>query len=313
MAYPGSAKKALTAQVSFKGGVDTLTLTGALTLDATSSNILKLDPGGASRDVTLPAEESNDGLFFWVKNAADAAEDIVLKNDAASTIVTLNMGEAALVACNGSSWLVIYESANGTSDFGSTGIAADVVAESTAAAGVTVDGLLIKDATIKPAAGGTAFIDLTSVATGEADVVLKDNLASAFEVREAANTYLQVVTTNDQEAVKLGKVLKFPAPTVVDMADAAHALVYGTAGAGETKLTSNIALVDPNSGQATEDLTLPAVATSVGMMLVIINTGGEGIVVKDVAAATIITLDTAQHGIVVCDGTNWFGFMGGIT
>ncbi len=163
-------------------------------------------------------------------------------------------------------------------------------------------------------AGGEAHvIDLLLSATGEALVKLADNLASAFEVKESTNSYLKFVTTNDAERVVVGKVLATPAPTVVAMADAALTLVYGTAIAGQVKVTSNTLLIDPDSGQASEILTLPPVATSVGVQLMLINTGGEGIVVKDVAAATIITLDTAQHGLVVCDGTNWFGFMGAIT
>ena len=163
-------------------------------------------------------------------------------------------------------------------------------------------------------AGGEAHvIDLLLSATGEALVKLADNLASAFEVKQSTNSYLKFVTTNDAERVTLGKVLAFPAPTVVAMADGAITLVYATAGAGEVKVTSNILFVDPDSTGASEILTLPPVATSVGVQLTIINTGGEGIVVKDVAAATIITLDTVQHGIVVCDGTNWRGFMGLLT
>jgi hypothetical protein len=194
-----------------------------------------------------------------------------------------------------------------------TSVVTDTISEKTSAAGVTIDGLLIKDATIAPNAGGSAFIDLTAVATGEADVLLKDNLAIALQLREAANVYATIVTTNDAERITLGKVIAYSAPTVVNMADAAGALVYGTAGAGEFKVTSNFIQVDPNSGQASEILTLPPVATSVGVMLVLINTGGEGVVVKDVATATIITLDTAQRGLVVCDGTTWAGFMGAIT
>lgn len=105
------------------------------------------------------------------------------------------------------------------------------------------------------------------------------------------------------------------AVVTIDMADAAHALVQAPipAASAQTQLTGNIACVDPNSGQATEDLTLPAVADSTGLWILILNTGGEGIVVKAVGGATIITLDTAQHGIVACDGTTWRGFIGGVT
>lgn len=103
--------------------------------------------------------------------------------------------------------------------------------------------------------------------------------------------------------------------TTVAMGDGAWALVQApnVAGASQTQLTGNIVFCDPESGGASEILTLPAVADSKGLWIIIINTGGEGIVVKDVATNTIITLDTAQHGIVACDGTTWAGFIGGVT
>jgi len=71
--------------------------------------------------------------------------------------------------------------------------------------------------------------------------------------------------------------------------------------------------VDPNSSGSTENLTLPAEAGCPGVFLLILNSGGEGIVVKNAATATIITLDTVQHGILFCDGAAWRGFMGAIT
>lgn len=194
---------------------------------------------------------------------------------------------------------------------GST-IATNTIAETTAANGVAVDGLRLKDATINPVAGGTAFVDLTACATGEADIILADNLADAFSIREAANSYISLATTDDAERVTIQKVEALTV-TTVDMADAAHALVYGTAGAGQTKLLGNLVVCDPNSGGASEELTLPPEATSVGVMLMIVNSGGEGIVVKDDGGGTVITLDTAQHGLIFCDGTTWRGFMGSVT
>ena len=101
--------------------------------------------------------------------------------------------------------------------------------------------------------------------------------------------------------------------TTIDMNDTGHAIVLSGAGAAETNLTGNVVFCDPNSGGASEILTLPAEAVSAGLVILIANTGGEGIVVNDDGAATIITLDTAQHGIVACDGTSWKGFIGGVT
>jgi hypothetical protein len=102
------------------------------------------------------------------------------------------------------------------------------------------------------------------------------------------------------------------AVTIVDMANAAHALVTGTAGAAETKLVTNLVSVDPNGGA--QVLTLPAEANFTGMIYISnAADAAEAVTVKDDAAATIITLDQAQSGIVVCDGTAWSGFMGAIT
>ena len=100
----------------------------------------------------------------------------------------------------------------------------------------------------------------------------------------------------------------------IDMSDAAHTLIVtGTAASAQTLAASNVLVVDPNSSGSTEDLTLPAEGSSSGLFFLILNSGGEGIVVKENGGSTIITLDTAQHGIVFCDGTTWRGFIGGVT
>lgn len=97
-------------------------------------------------------------------------------------------------------------------------------------------------------------------------------------------------------------LLRLAAPQTLDMADAQVALVLGTAGAGEVQLTSNVLYADANSG-ATEDLLLPPEAESQGLVLIINNTGGEDIVVKDDGdAVTVTTLSPAETGIFVCDG-----------
>lgn len=101
----------------------------------------------------------------------------------------------------------------------------------------------------------------------------------------------------------------------VAMADATHTLlVTGTAASAQTKITSNVLLVDPDSSGSTEILLLPAEALCTGLVLIVLNTGGEGIVIKeDASSTTILTLDTAQSGLLFCDGVTWRGFMGAIT
>lgn len=59
-------------------------------------------------------------------------------------------------------------------------------------------------------AGYDALADLSACASGEADLILGDNLAVALQVREAANSYLTFVTTNGAEAVQVDKELLLP-------------------------------------------------------------------------------------------------------
>lgn len=101
----------------------------------------------------------------------------------------------------------------------------------------------------------------------------------------------------------------------VAMADATHTLlVTGTAASAQTKITSNVLVVDPDSSGSTEILLLPAEALCAGLLLIVLNSGGEGIVIKeDASSTTILTIDTAQSGLLFCDGTTWRGFMGAIT
>lgn len=185
-------------------------------------------------------------------------------------------------------------------EVGASGVlTVDQIDEATAAAGVLIDGLLLKDKRLQPTGSG--------ISTGDAGVSMKDNLASAFDFKEAANVYLQFITSNDAERVKLGKLMGLADPQTIDMADAQVALVLGTAGAGQVKLLSNILYVDANSS-ATEDLLLPPEASCTGLFVVIVNTGGEDIILKeDSDTTTLATISTTEIGIAFCNGTTWFG------
>lgn len=150
----------------------------------------------------------------------------------------------------------------------------------------------------------TYALDLSAMTTGQADVVIGDNLASALAVRESSTDYLVVSTTNNGERVNSVKPLTVGAePQVIDMADAAVTLVWGAAaGAGEVLVTSNMLIVDPNSGGAGEDLGLSESLPS-GLMLFIQNTGGENIVVKSSGGSTLGTIATGKAGAVVTNGS----------
>jgi hypothetical protein len=92
----------------FSGSIETLA--DAKTIGDEDAMILKMDPGGSARDVNLPAEGD---IEYWIVNAADAAENLVVKNDGGDTIATINQNESAFVYNAGksggteSSWVLI--------------------------------------------------------------------------------------------------------------------------------------------------------------------------------------------------------------
>lgn len=378
----GQAKFTPGRHFALKGGIAaTATLSGNVTLDLSSAQILSYDCNGAHRDVTLPAEELGE-MAYWITNQTANTYNVVVKNDAGGTVQTIGPTRSALIVCTGSAWVahLIPVDISGTMTLSGllttsagidndstydqdvaltgTGDAANIAATISHATQVaegldvsiaqitnvrtagTVTGIKSKVTSLsgdtagvdyyafeaavtageagadhivlKVGAGFDAALDLSSCATGEGDIILADNLALALQVREGSTAYLDFVTTNDAERINVQKIMAFPAVTVVDMANAAHALVLDTADSGETKLVGNIVAVDANGGA--QDLTLPAEASCDGFVLIIANTGGEAVTVKDDAAGTVIVLDdSTQHGLIWCDGTTWRGLIGAAT
>lgn len=80
------------------------TLTGARAVTKADGDVLTLDPGGASRNVTFGADCEISGYRCRVYNKADAAENLVLKASDSTTIVTLNQNEGAELGYTGSAW-----------------------------------------------------------------------------------------------------------------------------------------------------------------------------------------------------------------
>lgn len=84
------------------------TLAANLTIDGDiAANVLKLDPGGSARDVTLPAVDVYSGVMYRIVNAADAAENLVIKNAGGDTIATVNQNEQAEVFSDGTDWVLL--------------------------------------------------------------------------------------------------------------------------------------------------------------------------------------------------------------
>lgn len=96
------------ALITIPNGIYIAAIDADTTLDATYPNVVKLDPSGAAKNITLDAISTNSGLSRWIINGADAAENLVVKNAAGSTIGTINQNEAGLFYCNGSAWVLVY-------------------------------------------------------------------------------------------------------------------------------------------------------------------------------------------------------------
>lgn len=81
------------------------TLSGARVLTAaevTDNYILAIDPGGAARNIDLPATSADlAGQEFVLINTADAAESITLRlTGGGATVATIDQNEHATVICH---------------------------------------------------------------------------------------------------------------------------------------------------------------------------------------------------------------------
>jgi hypothetical protein len=86
------------------------TLTGHRTItiaELRESNMFTFDPGGAHRNIVLPAEADCAGQFIFISNEADAAEVLTIQDDTPATVCTPTQAEAAVVWCDGVKWMGI--------------------------------------------------------------------------------------------------------------------------------------------------------------------------------------------------------------
>ena len=84
-------------------------LGGTKTLTDADFALQYLDPGGANRDVNLPAEAAANHAFVIV-NTANADENLVVKSDAPATIVTVGQNQLGILFSDGTTWKGMVES-----------------------------------------------------------------------------------------------------------------------------------------------------------------------------------------------------------
>ncbi len=109
MAYLDNLKtgalRVLTGGLALRGSVGTGTLTGNVTLTDSDSYVLLLNPGGTSRNVTLPTAEN--GRLCMVRNTGTAAANLAVKNPAGTTLATVPAGAWALFSGEDNAWTVV--------------------------------------------------------------------------------------------------------------------------------------------------------------------------------------------------------------
>lgn len=88
----------------------TETLSATRTLTATevdTYNAVAFDCNGAARNLDLPAEESCQGVYLFIRNVTAATHALTVRNDAAGTVVAIPADKGAMVWCDGTSWYAL--------------------------------------------------------------------------------------------------------------------------------------------------------------------------------------------------------------
>jgi hypothetical protein len=78
-------------------------MAGTVVLTKDSPTMQILDPG-AARNLDLPAEADSKGLVFIIKNTGAATELITVRDDAAATVIVIDVDEGGIVYCDGVTW-----------------------------------------------------------------------------------------------------------------------------------------------------------------------------------------------------------------
>jgi hypothetical protein len=257
--YTGSASTPFRWAPVLQHGVKTHTCTGAETLTRKHARLLALDPGGASRDVTLPV--GKDGDFFAIYNAADAAEDLVIYNPSAVALATLAKGSTGAFICVAGTWAVLMAGATSAAS-----MTTDVIAESTPAAGVTIDGLLLKDGKVdlNGVAGGL-ILDAAGTTTidSDTDAQIDITVAAAIDFRIVANIFRamsgSVIETNTINETTAANGVAIDGLTIKDASvrPTAHA---DPGNAGAIPVTSSGQCALTSAGAETRTLAIPTFA-----------------------------------------------------
>ena len=86
---------------------NTETLNADRTILITDKPVQFFDANGADRNVTLPAEASSIDLVFSFCNISNGTdEDLIIRDDTPTTLITIGPGQGAKASCDGTSWKI---------------------------------------------------------------------------------------------------------------------------------------------------------------------------------------------------------------
>lgn len=146
-----------------------------------------------SDDASAPIISAGSGAPDDSDGAPDGS--VWLRNDGTSATTLYAKASSAYSAVSADA-----------SDFGDAGIQTDVVAESTSAAGVTVDSVLLKDGSVTVGTGGSVSTDTIAEKTSAAGVtidscLIKDGQVQGTQVADPGNAGAIPVTRSGSVAI----------------------------------------------------------------------------------------------------------------
>lgn len=177
------------------GGVYVATLTDNYTISTTagslSAQVYGLTPSGADRQIILPDPNARlVGTVYLITNSATSgAYSILVRGktltvpgvlSSESTIGTIANGVTAFAICHfdGTYYRWRYQPLSSLASLVLTGtlaalvVSTDTISEQTAAAGVTVDGVLLKDNSVTVGTGGQVSTNTIAEKTGASGVTV---------------------------------------------------------------------------------------------------------------------------------------------
>jgi len=278
-------------------GVNVQTLAATLTLTTNSPRYQLLDPGGAARTVTLPAEA--EGLVFTIVNTADGDEILTINNDAGGLQMAIERFGRATIISDGTSWFAL-SSAQQTNEVNVETLAADKTGALTDPMTQLLDpGGADRNYNLnaEEAAVGMGVLRVFNTADADETITIREDagLATIKELRQGE--YVHLVTSG-------------AAATWFILAEGfgnAPPLSAHTEGAAWTLADDDVPVHRITTSVASV-LTLPAEAATNRPFLIAHVSGAHVLRVDNDAAGVIITdIANGETGKVWSDGTNWYG------